>query len=1062
MADSRRYSLNPQLDIEQILQEAQHRWLRPSEVCEILRNYQKFYLTPDPPHKPPGGSLFLFDRRALRYFRKDGHCWRKKKDGKTVREAHEKLKAGSVDVLHCYYAHGEDNENFQRRSYWMLDGQLEHIVLVHYREVKEGNRISNHLLLNPGTLNHTGCAQTSSAACSTQRNSPAIAAQPSYASSPSTANWNGKTPSSEHEDVDSGDDFGSSSLTEPISCSGLQIASLHASFTADKNQLGSRSAMSYPYPSGSTGVTRIIGGSINPYYVNEVPTPNFIPNEGLQADYRSSQEAGFPGLSRKYPGAGVSREGDLSTWSESLSSSRKLTSMYDQKMTFSQNNDAEVLAEKLSDHTVGSYRLIKDGQDGVHPQTHVRNALQEHLKEENAGRVANGQSLGFETEDVLGLKNAPESSLDNDHGELKKLDSFGRWMDNEIGRDCEDSLMASDSCNYWNTLDTQNDDKEVSSLSRHMQLNVDSMGPSLSQEQLFSIHDFSPDWAYSAFETKVLISGTFLGGVENPHNVRWCCMFGEVEVPAEVLSSNALRCQAPAHAPGRVPFYITCSNRLACSEVREFEYREKPSAFTQFLGDKNKPEEEVRLQIRLSKMLFQRVVLDCSIENCEKCSLKGIFSSRSTYDNDWSKIEMAFKALEKDHEDTSEAFMQILLKDRLFEWLICKAHEGGKGPNMLDDEGQGVIHLAAALGYEWAMSPIVAAGVNPSFRDARGRTGLHWAAYYGREETVVTLVRLGAAPGAVEDPTSKFPEGPTAADLAYGRGHKGIAGYLAELALTGHLSSLTLKESAMGNVIDSVSVNLATEKALQIVEEQSITTLDGDQEDRQSLSGSLAAVRNSAQAAARIQAAFHVHSFRQRQLTKCSDDDSEISSDLVALASMNSKPRKVGRFSDSLHAAAVRIQQKYHGWKGRKEFLKIRNRIIKIQAHVRGHQVRKQYKKVVWSVSIVEKAILRWRRKGAGLRGFRAGNTIKNTEPGNERIDEYEFLRVGREQKVAGVEKALARVQSMVRHQEGREQYMRLVKKFQKLKMDDKGNASDNIQDSEEIKADEEILAPMD
>lgn len=28
----------------------------------------------------------------LRYFRKDGHNWRKKKDGKTVKEAHERLK----------------------------------------------------------------------------------------------------------------------------------------------------------------------------------------------------------------------------------------------------------------------------------------------------------------------------------------------------------------------------------------------------------------------------------------------------------------------------------------------------------------------------------------------------------------------------------------------------------------------------------------------------------------------------------------------------------------------------------------------------------------------------------------------------------------------------------------------------------------------------------------------------------------------------------------------------------------------------------------------------------
>ena len=46
----------------------------------------------------PGGSLFLFDRKVLRYFRKDGHNWRKKKDGKTVKEAHEKLKVSNAAI----------------------------------------------------------------------------------------------------------------------------------------------------------------------------------------------------------------------------------------------------------------------------------------------------------------------------------------------------------------------------------------------------------------------------------------------------------------------------------------------------------------------------------------------------------------------------------------------------------------------------------------------------------------------------------------------------------------------------------------------------------------------------------------------------------------------------------------------------------------------------------------------------------------------------------------------------------------------------------------------------
>ncbi|XVE82340.1 hypothetical protein DITRI_Ditri15bG0140500 [Diplodiscus trichospermus] len=68
-------------------------------------------------------------------------------------------------------------------------------------------------------------------------------------------------------------------------------------------------------------------------------------------------------------------------------------------------------------------------------------------------------------------------------------------MDKGIGGDCDDSLMASGSANYWNTLEIATGDNEVSSLSHHMQLDIDSLGPFLFQEQLFSIVDFSPDWA---------------------------------------------------------------------------------------------------------------------------------------------------------------------------------------------------------------------------------------------------------------------------------------------------------------------------------------------------------------------------------------------------------------------------------------------------------------------------------------------------------------------------------------------------------------------------------------
>ncbi|KAI3920290.1 hypothetical protein MKW92_044542 [Papaver armeniacum] len=991
MGENRRYILNQHLDISQILAEAKLRWLRPNEVCEILRNYQRFIITPDPPYKPSGGSLFLFDRKALRYFRKDGHNWRKKKDGKTVREAHEKLKAGSVDVLHCYYAHGEDNENFQRRCYWMLDTQLEHIVLVHYREIKEVRNFPFGKCRFRGT-----CWNCSCLSCTFCTSGLDWSYYPAFLCFESKYSWMEWTDTIfEFEDVDSRTDQETSSSSRAMSCSRSQ---------------------------------------------------------------NSSDIAGFPVVSRSSYGVGfrggIFDHDNGHSWPEAHCSIRNISCMPDQRIPFNQPERTDTVS-RLTEAALETCSLVKDelgDANMVHPDTHfhtLRTGSETPVQECPSNKdgqtrylISNNLAVGGAAAHIFQFSQdhnfqllhphfqnklgAPMLDNDNDiplvekvtleneshkNGEareLKKLDSFGRWMNEEIGVDCEDSLMASDSGNYWNTLDTQKDDKEVSSLSRHMQLDIDSLSPSLSHDQLFSIRDFSPDWAYSGVETKVLITGSFLRDQKHLSSKKWCCMFGEVEVPAEILTDSVLRCQAPVHSLGRVPFYITCSNRLACSEVREFEYRENASEPSP-LAVKIEGEEEVSIQVRMAKMLYlglDRELLNCSVQNCDKCALRN------------GGIEEA--SVSGNHKNPKDALIEKLLKDRLYEWLVSKIHEGGRGANVLDAKGQGVIHLAASLGYGWAMTAIVAAGVSPNFRDAQGRTGLHWAAHYGREETVVSLVKLGASPGAVEDPTSKFPGGRTAADLASSRGHKGIAGYLAEADLTSHLSLMTIKES----VIDSVAASIAAEKAIETVEEQSIAP-DQSKEGLFSIKSSQEAVKKSAQAADLIKAAFARSFHHKKEFVKIKDEISEIPADIVTVASFTNKVSSMNHFTDYLHSAsaALKIQHKYRGWKARKDFLKIRNRIVKIQAIVRGHQARTYYKKVLWSVGIVEKVILRWRRKGPGLRGF---------------IDEYDFLREGRKQKVAGVEKALARVQSMARYPESRDQYMR-------LKSSEKGIENENI-----------------
>lgn len=47
--------------------------------------------------RPKNGSIVLYNRKKVKY-RKDGYCWKKRKDGKTTREDHMKLKVQGMEV----------------------------------------------------------------------------------------------------------------------------------------------------------------------------------------------------------------------------------------------------------------------------------------------------------------------------------------------------------------------------------------------------------------------------------------------------------------------------------------------------------------------------------------------------------------------------------------------------------------------------------------------------------------------------------------------------------------------------------------------------------------------------------------------------------------------------------------------------------------------------------------------------------------------------------------------------------------------------------------------------
>lgn len=191
---------------------------------------------------------------------------------------------------------------------------------------------------------------------------------------------------------------------------------------------------------------------------------------------------------------------------------------------------------------------------------------------------------------------------------------------------------------------------------------------------------------------------------------------------------------------------------------------------------------------------------------------------------------------------------------------------------------------------------------------------------------VASLIASGAFAGAVTDPTSEDPTGKTAASIASSRGHDGLAGYLSEVDLTSHLSSLTLEESE----ISKGSAAFEAELTVSSVSKERLAA----SEDQVSLNDTLAAVRNAAQAASRIQAAFRAHSFRKRLEREAAAAAAAGNLDGYSIDNfpvLSAISKLSFRSSSRYNSAALSIQKKYRGWKGRKDFLALRQKVVKIQ-----------------------------------------------------------------------------------------------------------------------------------
>lgn len=229
---------------------------------------------------------------------------------------------------------------------------------------------------------------------------------------------------------------------------------------------------------------------------------------------------------------------------------------------------------------------------------------------------------------------------------------------------------------------------------------------------------------------QVIIIGSFLC---NPSECAWTCMFGDIEVPIQIIQEGVLSCEAPSSLPGKVTLCITSGNRESCSEVREFEFRVKTSDCSQCgipQAEVTKSPEELLLLVQFVQMLLS----DPLIHKVGSVGLGMNVLRKLKADEDaWGQVIEALLDESGASSSTMDWLLQELLKDKLQQWISFKSlQEHDQSGCLLSRKEQGIIHMIAGLGLEWALNPILSLGVGVNFRDINGWTALHWAARYGR------------------------------------------------------------------------------------------------------------------------------------------------------------------------------------------------------------------------------------------------------------------------------------------------------------------------------------------
>ncbi|XP_039443464.1 uncharacterized protein LOC120423649 isoform X7 [Culex pipiens pallens] len=789
-----------------------HRWNTNEEIAAILISFDKHseWQSKEVKTRPKSGSMLLYSRKKVRY-RRDGYCWKKRKDGKTTREDHMKLKVQGTECIYGCYVHSAILPTFHRRCYWLL--QNPDIVLVHYLNVPypDDNKmavITPNLALwgdkkewtkeelvsqlkpmffpavfsedEPDATNEIeiSTAETVEAIVSQLMEKQRMARQSALVKQlecgcPDANCVDGKSCSHPMRRI-SAAKSASTELGKRTTEGGAAGHLGGGAGTAPNVLIGSRLQ-------GSPGSLLILNGQQQSFVCHPSQQQQQQQQQLHQQQLLQQRKAALENAAAKADSSssGSSSGGSIkmeNSPSDSCSSSGLVPK---QEVMDASSSSSASPGSMLGHHqhqgptSNGLFGgFLKHSLAGQHhdnmpffnetldlSQEDIQKTLSANmpLGHGQGGGVGAGTQSGTPTDDVMNGEINPMDFIENcgdnhdavDDDVFVNLDAFDMLVEfPELELDAKSSFLNESETG----TDAGGDLDDAASDLSHYKLSADSgivADGSLHHggSNASTITDFSPEWAYPEGGIKVLVTGPWSASSS------YTVLFDSFPVPTTLVQNGVLRCYCPAHEVGVVTLQVACDGYVISNAVN-FEYKSPPKFETKCEGSGN-------------DMLYKFNLLN-RLESIDE------------------KLQIKVEPGELPEDST--LFKQTNFEDRLVSYcesLTAKMWRSVTPGSWLGKHrGMTLLHLASALGYAklvrtmltWKAensNVILEAEIDALSQDQDGFTPLMWACARGHIEAAVVLYKWNQTALNVKNNAQQSP-----LEVAKCRGFSGLVAEL--------------------------------------------------------------------------------------------------------------------------------------------------------------------------------------------------------------------------------------------------------------------------------------------